>query len=60
MYAVTYNEYVNCPKCKQSWQLIDWGCALHRLTCGNIEVPKEEQERITASAESHGVTIRWN
>jgi hypothetical protein len=23
-----------CPKCQHDWQLMDWHCAAHQLTCG--------------------------
>jgi hypothetical protein len=58
-YRPSYNEHPKCEKCGREWQLLDWGCALHRLTCGDVPVPEAEQARIIASAKSHGVEIYW-
>lgn len=59
-YRVHYDEHATCPKCTRSWQLLDFGCALHRLSCGDVQIPQSERDRITASAEAHGVQIRWS
>jgi hypothetical protein len=26
-------QFVTCPACRHPWQLIDYRCALHLLTC---------------------------
>jgi hypothetical protein len=60
MKTVRYNEFPVCDQCKQSWQLIDFGCALHRLTCPAAQISRAEMDRITASAAANGVSVRWS
>ena len=60
MYRVNYDEQAQCPKCGRRWQLLDWGCALHRLSCGDVAIPRAEQDRISANAAAHGVAVRWS
>jgi len=52
-------DYATCDKCGQQWQIIDWGCALHRLSCGAVEIPLAERARLDAIAAAHGVEVRW-
>mgnify|MGYP001572881721 CR=1 FL=1 len=59
VYDVRYNEYPLCPKCGQRWQLIDWACALHRLSCGAIEVPEKEKALIVSRALERGQVVYW-
>jgi hypothetical protein len=58
-YSVNYNEFPVCEQCGQKWQLLDFGCALHRLTCPTARISRSEQEHITASAAANGVSIEW-
>lgn len=58
-YRVNYDEHVACRQCGYRYQLLDWSCAAHTLTCGVQAVPTDEAERITASAAAHGVTVRF-
>jgi hypothetical protein len=61
-YDARYDEFVKCPGCGQTWQLLDWGCALHALHHGggNVPaVPAEDRTRIIENAAKHGVTVRW-
>jgi hypothetical protein len=30
-------EQVTCSACGRTWQFIDLGCALHRLTCAAVD-----------------------
>lgn len=57
-YDPRYDEHVTCAQCGRRWQLLDWGCALHHLTCGTVEIPAAEAARIVASAAAQGVTLR--
>ena len=59
-YRPSYDEYVVCPTCKVSYQLLDWHCAVHRLRpCGNKPVPQADQKRIIANAAAHGIELYW-
>ena len=58
-YDSRYDERVVCPKCRYPYQLLDWGCALHRFTCGDTPVPQADQDRIVANAAAHGHSIRF-
>ena len=60
-YDVRYDEFVTCPGCGQTWQLLDWGCARHALQhpAGVPPVPEAAQQRIFANAAAHGVHLRW-
>lgn len=59
-YRPSYDEYPRCQKCGQRYQFLDWGCALHRLDCGDVAIPVVEQARIVESAKAHGVEIRFS
>lgn len=60
-YDPRYDEYVTCPECGQSFQLLDWGCARHGLSHRTSvpPVPVADQQRIIATAASFGQVITW-
>lgn len=60
-YSAGYDEFVKCPDCGQTYQLLDWRCAVHRVMhSGRVpDVPKADQDRIVANASAHGVALRW-
>ena len=51
-------EYETCSKCGQRWQHIDYGCALHQLTCGYPLPPRRDfRSRVTQIDATDGCRV---